>query len=65
MFEILRALLGVNEACRAHGRHLNWRVVDDGDGPILKAEIVMSVDDVDVVNGLFALLGPVDTQESL
>ena len=39
MFEILKALLEVQKACRQHGTSLRWEIRDDGYGLVLQAEI--------------------------
>ena len=60
MFEILKALRDLNEACRAHDTRLSWRIERlDGDGiPVLKAEIALTEDDVKFTNDMQAMFAP-------
>ena len=45
MFEILKALLAVQEACRNHHTSLRWEIADTGHGLVLQAEIPVTEDD--------------------
>jgi hypothetical protein len=62
MFEILKALRDLNEACMAHGTSLRWEIerIDTTGPAVLKAEILLTDDDVQFTNDLQALFAPVD-----
>lgn len=60
MFEILKALRDLNEACRAHDTRLSWHIERlDGDGvAVLKAEIALTDDDVQFAEDMQAMFAP-------
>ena len=58
MWEILKALRDLNEACRAHGTRLSWEIDDLG---VLKAEIGLTEDDEKFVNDMQAMFAPKET----
>lgn len=65
MFEILKALRDLNEACRNHGTRLSWYIeAQPGDDmSLLKAEIAITEDDVQFVNDMQAMFAPADTEK--
>jgi hypothetical protein len=60
MFEILKALRDLNEACRNHGTNLRWHIeAEPGDHmSLLKAEVSITEDDVQFVNDMQAMFAP-------
>lgn len=61
MFEILKALRDLNEACRAHDTRLSWHIeAQPGDISILRAEIPLTEEDEQFVNDMQAMFAPRD-----
>lgn len=59
MFEILKALRDLNEACAAHDTSLRWYVQHDEPGfPVLMAEIPITEDDQKFVDDMQAMFAP-------
>lgn len=58
MFEILQALLALNEACQDHDRTLRWGVVTEHGRPVLKAEVFLTEDDAEFVANMQAMFAP-------
>lgn len=62
MFEILKALLALQEACEAHGTVLRWDVYALPGGEVkLQAEVPVTEDDQRFVQDMRTMLGPVTT----
>lgn len=58
MFEILRALITLQEACRKHGTSLRWDIYDDPSfGLAIKAEIPIAEEDQKYVEDMRQLFG--------
>ena len=61
MFEILRALITLQEACQKHGTSLRWDVYDNpGFGLAVKAEIPITEEDQKFIEDMRQLVGPVE-----
>ena len=61
MFEIMRALLALNNACRAHGYMLHWELADEpGVGEMLRAEVALVEEDAQFVRDMQTMFAPVE-----
>jgi hypothetical protein len=61
MFEILKALLDLSEACKAHDTTLHWGVHDDGaNGLVLRADVPITEDDQHFVEDMQRMFAPVE-----
>ncbi len=59
MFEIMKALMALQEACKAHGTSLRWYLQEDEpDFPALMAEIPLTADDVRFVQDMQRMFEP-------
>jgi len=61
MFEILKAMRDLNTACLAHGTSLRWDVLHEPGGEVaIKAEIPLTDEDVQFIEGMRAMFAPVE-----
>jgi hypothetical protein len=59
MFEILKALLAMQDAAQEHGAGFWWNLApENGVGPVLKIEVALTADDVEFVEQMRQLVGP-------
>lgn len=60
MFEILKALRDLNEACKAHGTRLVWDITDNPEGGLaIRAEVPVTDEDQAFVEGMRRMFEPV------